>query len=64
MIQRNLISIEIDTTDKVSLQELDTIRQSIVLDSMRYLNNKGINIDKCMAACYQKMGGNNENTNN
>lgn len=64
MIQRNLISIEIDTTDKVSLQELDTIRQSIVLDSMTFLNNKGINIDKVMAACYQKIGGHNENTNN
>lgn len=64
MVQRNLISIEIDTTDKVSIQELDTIRQSVVLDSMRYLNNKGINVVMCVAACYQKMGVNNENTNN
>lgn len=64
MIQRNLISIEIDTTDKVSLIDLYNIRQSIVMESMRYLNNKGINVDKCLAACYQKMGGQNENTNN
>lgn len=64
MTQRNLITIEIDTFEKVPMEKLDAIRTQMLMDAMRAVNDQGIIIDKAMSSYYQPKQFNDENTDN
>ena len=62
MTQRNLITIEVDTFEKVPMDRLDAIRTQIMMDAMRAINDQGITIDKVISSYYQPSSKNDENT--
>lgn len=62
MTQRNLITIEIDTFEKVPMDRLDAIRTQIMMDAMRAINDQGITIDKVISSYYQPSSKSDENT--
>lgn len=62
MTQRNLITIEVDTFEKVPMERLDAIRTQIMMDAMRAINDQGITIDKVISSYYQPSSKSNENT--
>lgn len=62
MTQRNLITIEVDTFEKVPMERLDTIRTQIMMDAMRAINDQGITIDKVISSYYQPKSKSDENT--
>lgn len=62
MTQRNLITIEVDTFEKVPMDRLDAIRTQIMMDAMRAINDQGITIDKVISSYYQPSSKSNENT--
>lgn len=64
MTQRNLITIEIDTFEKVPIEKLDAIRTQMLMDAMRAVNDQGIAIDKAISSYYQPKPLNDENTDN
>lgn len=64
MTQRNLITIEIDTFEKVSMEKLEAIRTQMLMDAMRAVNDQGITIDKAISSYYQPKPFNDENTDN
>ena len=64
MTQRNLITIEIDTFEKVPMERLDAIRTQILMDAMRAVNDQGIMIDKAISSFYQPKQRTDENTDN
>lgn len=64
MTQRNLITIEIDTFEKVPIEKLDAIRTQMLMDAMRAVNDQGIIIDKAISSYYQPKQLNDENTDN
>lgn len=64
MTQRNLITIEIDTFEKVPMDRLDAIRTQIMMDAMRAINDQGITIDKVISSYYQPSSKSDENTDN
>lgn len=64
MTQRNLITIEIDTFEKVPMEKLDAIRTQMLMDAMRAVNDQGIIIDKAISSYYQPKPFNDENTDN
>lgn len=64
MTQRNLITIEIDTFEKVPMERLDAIRTQILMDAMRAVNDQGIIIDKAISSFYQPKQRTDENTDN
>lgn len=64
MTQRNLITIEVDTYEKVPMERLDAIRTQIMMDAMRAINDQGITIDKVISSYYQPSSKSDENTDN
>lgn len=62
MTQRNLITIEVDTFEKVPMDRLDAIRTQIMMDAMRAINDQGITIDKVISSYYQPKSKSDENT--
>lgn len=62
MTQRNLITIEVDTFEKVPMERLDAIRTQIMMDAMRAINDQGITIDKVISSYYQPKSKSDENT--
>lgn len=62
MTQRNLITIEVDTYEKVPMERLDAIRTQIMMDAMRAINDQGITIDKVISSYYQPKSKSDENT--
>lgn len=62
MTQRNLITIEVDTFEKVPMERLDAIRTQIMMDAMRAINDQGITIDKVISSYYQPNPKKDENT--
>lgn len=64
MVQRNLITIEIDTTDKVPIEKLDAICKQVMIDAMTDINNQGNTIIKAISSFYQPKSKSHENTNN
>lgn len=62
MTQRNLITIEVDTFEKVPMERLDAIRTQIMMDAMRAINDQGITIDKVITSYYQPKSKSDENT--
>lgn len=62
MTQRNLITIEVDTFEKVPMDRLDAIRTQIMMDAMRAINDQGITIDKVISSYYQPSSKSDENT--
>lgn len=64
MTQRNLITIEIDTFEKLPMERLDAIRTQILMDAMRAVNDQGIIIDKAISSFYQPKQRTDENTDN
>ncbi len=63
MMQRNIISIEIDTTDKVPMEKLDAICKEVMIDAMTSINNQGNTIVKAISSFYQPKAKSKENTN-
>lgn len=64
MTQRNLITIEIDTFDKVPRERLDAICNQVLMDAMRAVNDQGVMIDKAISSFYQPKTRTDENTDN
>lgn len=62
MTQRNLITIEVDTFEKVPMDRLDAIRTQIMMDAMRAINDQGVTIDKVISSYYQPSSKSDENT--
>lgn len=62
MTQRNLITIEVDTFEKVPMDRLDAIRTQIMMDAMRAINDQGITIDKVISSYYQPNSKSDENS--
>ena len=62
MTHRNLITIEVDTFEKVPMERLDAIRTQIMMDAMRAINDQGITIDKVISSYYQPKSKSDENT--
>lgn len=64
MTQRNLITIEIDTFEKVPMEKLQEIQTILMMFAMRAVNDQGIEIDKTMSSFYQPKQRTDENTDN
>lgn len=64
MTQRNLITIEIDTFEKVPMEKLNSICTQVLMDAMRAINDQGVMIDKAISSFYQPKTRTDEDTNN
>lgn len=64
MTQRNLITIEIDTFEKVPMEKLNAICTQVLMDAMKAVNDQGVNIDKAISSFYQPKTRTDENSDN